>query len=115
VLRRKLDVRSEAEWEATLEAAESELGGLDVLSNIAGYLNAAYVTDFTQRDLDLRLARLVVDHVLPERPLEATIPPGRGLLARAANTAPAFAGMLAPLLEKKGKKRQEEIKSGSRC
>ena len=49
----KLDVRSEAEWEAVMSAAESDLGGLDVLFNIAGFLSAAYVTDFTQRDLDL--------------------------------------------------------------
>jgi 3-oxoacyl-[acyl-carrier protein] reductase len=220
VHRRKLDVRSEAEWESVMEAAESQLGGLDVLFNIAGFLNAAYVTDFTHRDLDLHLdvnakgtmlgtraaarrmvaagsghivnigslaslapvpglslysaskfavrgftlaaatelrprgvavtlimpdavetpmldkqvrqeeaaltfsgskaltvediARLILDRVLRERPLEVTIPEGRGLLARAANTAPALAGVLAPLLAKAGKKRQEEIKRGSR-
>ncbi|MEP7122786.1 MAG: SDR family oxidoreductase [Byssovorax sp.] len=218
VLRRKLDVRSETEWESVMDAAESELGGLDVLFNIAGFLNAGYVTDFTARDVDLHLdvnakgtmlgtraaarrmvaagsghivnigslaslapvpglslysaskfavrgftlaaatelrprgvavtlimpdavetpmldkqvtrdeaaltfsgskaltvediARLVLDHVLPGRPLEATIPAGRGLLARVANTVPAISAMLAPLLAKKGKKRQEEIKRG---
>jgi 3-oxoacyl-[acyl-carrier protein] reductase len=217
---RKLDVRSESDWEAVMEAAESILGGLDVLFNIAGFLNGAYVTDFTARDLDLHLdvnakgtmlgtraaarrmvaagsghivnigslaslapvpglslysaskfavrgftlaaatelrprgvavtlvmpdavetpmldkqvgqveaaltfsgskaltvediARLVLDHVLPERPLEATIPAGRGFLARAANSAPALSGILVPLLAKKGKKRQDEIKNGSK-
>ena len=220
VLRRKLDVRSETEWEAVLSAAESELGGLDVLFNIAGFLNAGYVTDFTQRDLDLHLdvnakgtmlgtraaarrmvaagsghivnigslaslapvpglslysaskfavrgftlaaatelrsrgvavtlimpdavetpmldkqvgqheaaltfsgskaltvqdiARLILDRVLPDRPLEVTIPQGRGLLARIANTAPEVAKALAPMLEKKGRKRQDEIKSGAK-
>jgi 3-oxoacyl-[acyl-carrier protein] reductase len=220
VVRRKLDVRSETEWEATLDAAESELGGVDVLFNIAGFLQAAYVTDFTQRDLDLHfdvnakgmmlgtraaarrmvaagsghivnigslaslapvpglslysaskfavrgftlaaatelrprgvamtlimpdavetpmlekqiekdeaaltfsgskpltvadIARVVLDHVLPHRPLEVTIPLGRGLLARAANTAPELARVLAPVLLKKGKKRQDEIRSGGK-
>jgi 3-oxoacyl-[acyl-carrier protein] reductase len=220
VFRRKLDVRSEAEWEAVMEAAESELGAVDVLFNIAGFLSAAYVTDFTQRDLDLHLdvnakgtmlgtraaarrmikagsghivnigslaslapvpglslysaskfavrgftlavatelrpqgvamtlimpdavatpmlekqvdrdeaaltfsgsrpltvediARVIIDHVLPERPLEVTIPQGRGLLARAANTAPHLARILAPMLLKKGKKRQEEILRGGK-
>jgi NAD(P)-dependent dehydrogenase (short-subunit alcohol dehydrogenase family) len=220
VVRRKLDVRSEVEWEAVMEAAESELGGLDVLFNIAGYLNAAYVTDFTQRDLDLHLdvnakgtmlgtrsaarrmikagsghivnigslaslapvpglslysaskfavrgftlaaatelrprgvavtlimpdavetpmlekqvdrdeaaltfsgskaltvediARLIIDRVLPDKPLEVTIPHSRGLLARIANSAPEVAKALTPMLQKKGRKRQDEIKSGGR-
>lgn len=216
----KLDVRSETEWEAVMSAAESELGGLDVLFNIAGFLSAAYVTDFTQRDLDLHfdvnakgtmlgtraaarrmvaagsghivnigslaslvpvpglslysaskfavrgftlaaatelrsrgvavtlvmpdavatpmlekqvdkeeaaltfsgskaltvedIARLILDRVLPDRPLEVTIPQGRGLLARLANSAPDVATALAPILLKQGRKRQDEIKSGSR-
>lgn len=220
VVCRKLDIRSESEWEATLGAAESELGGLDVLFNIAGFLQAAYVTDFTQRDLDLHfdvnakgtmlgtraaaqrmikagaghivnigslaslapvpglslysaskfavrgftlaaatelrprgvavtlimpdavstpmlekqidreeaaltfsgsqpltvadIARVILDHVLPHRPLEVTIPQGRGLIARAANTAPELARVLAPVLLKKGRKRQEEIRSGGK-
>ena len=216
----KLDVRSEAEWEAVMSAAESDLGGLDVLFNIAGFLSAAYVTDFTQRDLDLHfdvnakgtmlgtraaarrmvaagsghivnigslaslapvpglslysaskfavrgftlaaaielrsrgvavtlvmpdavatpmfekqvdkeeaaltfsgakaltvedIARLILDRVLPDRPLEVTIPQGRGLLARLANSAPEVAKALAPILLKQGRKRQGEIKSGAR-
>jgi 3-oxoacyl-[acyl-carrier protein] reductase len=221
VVRRKLDVRSEVEWETVMEAAESELGGLDVLFNIAGFLNAAYVVDFTRRDLDLHLdvnakgtmlgtraaarrmikartghivnigslaslapvpglslysaskfavrgftlaaatelrphgvavtlimpdavetpmlekqvdreeaaltfsgsaqpltvediARLIIDRVLPEKPLEITIPQGRGLLARIANTAPEVAKALAPMLAKKGRKRQDEIKSAGK-
>jgi 3-oxoacyl-[acyl-carrier protein] reductase len=220
VVRRKLDIRSETEWEAALDAAESELGGVDVLFNIAGFLQAAYVTDFTQRDLDLHLdvnakgtmlgtraaarrmikagsghivnigslaslapipglslysaskfavrgftlaaatelrprgvavtlimpdavetpmfekqverdeaaltfsgsrpltvgdvARMILDHVLPHRPLEVTIPLGRGLLARVANTAPGLTGALGPVLLKKGRKRQEEIRSGGK-
>lgn len=52
----------------------------------------------------------IVKRVLPRRPMELTIPLGRGLLARAANTAPAAALMLAPTLTKKGRKAQEKAK-----
>jgi 3-oxoacyl-[acyl-carrier protein] reductase len=220
VVRRKLDVRSEDEWEAALGAAEQELGGLDVLFNIAGFLRAGYVTDFTARDIELHLdvnvrgmmlgtraaarrmivagaghivtvgslaslapvpglalysaskfavrgftlaaatelrprgvavtllmpdavdtpmleqqidrdeaaltfsgakplsvadiAAVIITRILPDRPLEVTIPQGRGLLARLANTAPEVAKALAPVLLKKGKKRQEEIRSGAK-
>lgn len=215
---RKLDVRSEEEWDAALAHADAALGGLDVLFNIAGFLEAAYVTDFTARAIEMHLdvnvrgmmlgtraaarrmvaagsghivtmgslaslapvpglslysaskfavrgftlaaatelrprgvavtlimpdavatpmleqqidrdeaaltfsgakpltvadiARLILDRVLPDRPLEVTIPPGRGLLARLANTAPDVAKALAPVLLSKGKKRQEEIRRG---
>jgi 3-oxoacyl-[acyl-carrier protein] reductase len=216
VIRRKLDVRSEAEWEATLAAADSDLGGIDVLFNIAGQLEAAYVQDFTQRELDLQLdvnakgtmlgtraaarrmikassghivnvgslasltavpglslysaskfavrgftlavaaelaphgvavtlilpdavetpmlqrqldrvaaaftfsgsrplhvedvAAVIVDRVLPDKPLEVTIPASRGLLARLANTAPALFKRVVPRLLAKGRKRQEALK-----
>jgi hypothetical protein len=43
-----------------------------------------------------------------------TIPQGRGLLARLANSAPDVAKALAPILLKQGRKRQDEIKRGSR-
>jgi 3-oxoacyl-[acyl-carrier protein] reductase len=58
------------------------------------------------------IARLILDRVLPDRPLEVTIPQGRGLLARLANSAPDVAKALAPILLKQGRKRQDEIKSG---
>jgi hypothetical protein len=38
------------------------------------------------------------------------IPPGRALLARVANTAPALTQRLAPGLLRKGMARQEKIK-----
>ena len=53
----------------------------------------------------------IVKRVLPRRPMELTIPLGRGLLARAANTAPAAALMLAPTLTEKGRKAQEKAKT----
>ncbi|MRG93210.1 SDR family NAD(P)-dependent oxidoreductase [Polyangium spumosum] len=56
--------------------------------------------------------RALVDEVLPKRPLEITLPLGRGVLARAANTAPAASRWLEPILMKKGRKAQERIKRG---
>jgi 3-oxoacyl-[acyl-carrier protein] reductase len=215
----KLDVRSEGEWESALDAAKSAFGGLDVLMNIAGYLQPAYVADITQRDLDLHfdvnakgvvlgtraaarrmiperrghivnigslaslapvpglslysaskfavrgftlaaaiellehgvavtlvmpdavetpmldkqvaykeaamtfsgnkaltvhdIERLIVETVLPKRPLEVAIPPSRAILSRLANTAPAAVQRLAPALLKKGMKQQERIKRGT--
>lgn len=48
------------------------------------------------------VVRVVVDHVMVERPLEVSIPPSRGLLARAAGTLPAASKLLYPMLKKKG-------------
>jgi 3-oxoacyl-[acyl-carrier protein] reductase len=213
---RGLDVRSEQGWDAAVEAAVSAHGRLDVLMNIAGYLQPAYVADIAARDVDLHLdvnvkgvvlgtraaarrmiaqraghivnigslaslapvpglslysaskfavrgftlaaatelqahgvavtlvmpdavdtpmldkqvpfeeaamtfsgpraltvediERLIVDTVLPSRPLEVTIPRSRGLLARFANTAPAAVQRLGPRLVELGKRRQARIK-----
>jgi 3-oxoacyl-[acyl-carrier protein] reductase len=56
------------------------------------------------------VARVVVDRVLRERPLELAIPLSRGLLARLANTLPAPMLKLAPLFAARGRKRQEEAR-----
>ncbi len=216
----KLDVREEADWEAALDLAEREGGGLDVLMNIAGVLGSSWVTNIEPADVDLHLdvnvkgtvlgtraaakrmiargkhghiinigslaslapvpglslyaaskfavrgftlaaavelgrhgiavtlvmpdavqtpmldrqvdheeaamtfsgprpltvediERAIVDDVLPRRPLEITLPRSRGILARAANTAPTMARILAPILSKKGRREQERIKRGS--
>ena len=53
---------------------------------------------------------LVVDHVLPHRPLEAALPRSRAFLARVANAAPAAVQRIAPSLLHKGRKAQERIK-----
>lgn len=216
VLLQRLDVRREDDWESALDAAERTHGRVDVVMNIAGYLHPAYVTDVTQRDVDLHfdvnakgmvlgtraaarrmtparaghivnvgslaslapvaglslysaskfavrgftlaaatelrehgvavtlvmpdavetpmldkqvayeeaamtfsgarpltvldIERLIVDTVLPHRPLEVAIPHTRALLARLANAAPAAVQLLGPALVKKGKKEQERIK-----
>ena len=50
---RRLDVRSEQDWDAAVDAAVTAFGRLDVVMNIAGYLHPAYVADLTARDVDL--------------------------------------------------------------
>ena len=215
VVLRRLDVRREEDWEAALDAARA-LGGLDVVMNIAGYLQPAYVADVALRDVDLHfdvnakgvvlgtraaarrmiparsghivnigslasltpvpgmslysaskfavrgftlaaatelaehgvavtlvmpdavdtpmldkqipyeeaaltfsgnrpltvedIESLIVDHVLPHRPLEAALPFSRAILARLANALPAATMRLAPSLLEKGRRRQEKIK-----
>ncbi|MFT3773383.1 MAG: SDR family oxidoreductase [Minicystis sp.] len=52
---RKLDVRSEADWEGAIDATERAFGELDVLMNIAGYLQPAYVQDIGTKDIDLTI------------------------------------------------------------
>ncbi|MFO0591694.1 MAG: SDR family NAD(P)-dependent oxidoreductase [Polyangiaceae bacterium] len=53
---------------------------------------------------------VISNEVLPNQPMEITVPLGRGLLARLANTAPGAALLLAPRLTAKGKKAQEKAK-----
>ena len=53
---------------------------------------------------------VISNEVLPKQPMEITVPLGRGLLARVANTAPGAALLLAPRLTAKGKKAQEKAK-----
>jgi NAD(P)-dependent dehydrogenase (short-subunit alcohol dehydrogenase family) len=60
------------------------------------------------------IERAVVEKVLPERPLELTLPLSRGLLARAANTAPGVAKHLEPLMTKKGRAQQHKMKRNPR-
>jgi 3-oxoacyl-[acyl-carrier protein] reductase len=213
---RRLDVRSEADWEAALDAAASTFGRVDVVMNIAGYLHPGYVADLTAKDVDLHfdvnakgvvlgtraaarrmiaqgaghivnigslaslspvpglslycaskfavrgftlsvavelkkhgvdvtlvmpdavetamldkqvafeeaamtfsggrsltvedIERLIVDVVLPKRPLEVALPPVRGILARVATAAPASVMRLTPIFVKMGQKKQERLK-----
>jgi NADP-dependent 3-hydroxy acid dehydrogenase YdfG len=55
VLTRRVDVRSDADWEAAFGAAETAFGPVDVLMNIAGFLHPAWVHELTGRDVDLHL------------------------------------------------------------
>jgi 3-oxoacyl-[acyl-carrier protein] reductase len=212
----RLDVRREEDWEAALDAATSAHGPVEVVMNIAGYLQPAYVADVALRDVDLHfdvnakgvvlgtraaarrmiprrsghiinigslaslapvpglslysaskfavrgftlaaalelgpqgvdvtlimpdavdtamldkqipyeeaaltfsgpraltvqdIEKLVVEHVLPHRPLEAALPLSRAILARLANAVPAAVQRLSPALRRKGMKEQERIK-----
>jgi 3-oxoacyl-[acyl-carrier protein] reductase len=56
------------------------------------------------------IGRLIVDVVLPRRPMEVAFPPLRAFLARVANSAPAVAQALGPRLTSKGRRVQEGIK-----
>lgn len=47
-----LDVRQAQEWERVLELAWRELGGVDVLMNIAGYLKPGYVIELDPGEID---------------------------------------------------------------
>jgi 3-oxoacyl-[acyl-carrier protein] reductase len=56
------------------------------------------------------IEKVLLERVLPKRPMEITVPLSRGLLARAANTAPKAALLMEPLLTRKGLKAQEAIR-----
>ncbi len=56
------------------------------------------------------IVRVIVDQVLVDKPLEITVPLGRGLLARAASTAPGMSRFLYPILKKKGLAAQAKLK-----
>lgn len=55
VLRRRLDVRSQAEWQATLDAALERFGHVDVLLNVAGYLLPGWCDALEPAQLDRHL------------------------------------------------------------
>lgn len=52
------------------------------------------------------VVEVVLGRVLEERPLEVLLPPGRGILARLANLSPGAAGLLRPVLERRGRRGQ---------
>lgn len=56
------------------------------------------------------ISRVLLDTVLPERPLEVTVPLGRGLMARFADALPGLVTKLGPMLGRKGLKEQERLK-----
>jgi 3-oxoacyl-[acyl-carrier protein] reductase len=55
------------------------------------------------------VADAIVRRVLPRRPLELHLPRSRALLARLADLLPATALWLRPLLERRGRARQQQI------
>ncbi len=54
------------------------------------------------------VAKVLIEHVLPKRPLEVSIPMSRGVLARVAGVAPFAAQKLYPLLKRKGLAQQKK-------
>lgn len=54
--------------------------------------------------------RLIINKVLPHRPLEIAFPPSRAALARLANAAPGISRMVVPRLQKKGLEEQARLR-----
>lgn len=52
------------------------------------------------------IARVLLEKVLPKRPLEVALPTSRGLLSKLAGFAPALGFKLVPMLTRKGLRRQ---------
>ena len=59
-----LDVTSERDWEATLDAVVARWGGFDVLCNVAGVLAPGFVTELTAADCAKQMAVNVKGTVL---------------------------------------------------
>jgi 3-oxoacyl-[acyl-carrier protein] reductase len=57
------------------------------------------------------IEKVIVERVLPQRPLELTLPLSRGAAARLANTMPAAMRVVAPMLTKRGLARQAKIRT----
>jgi 3-oxoacyl-[acyl-carrier protein] reductase len=57
------------------------------------------------------LERVFVEEVLPNRPLEVTIPMTRGLIARLASFVPSAVVTLAPVFTSQGRKKQKALKA----
>ena len=56
------------------------------------------------------IEKVLVDEVLPNKPLEVALPFTRGAIARLADLMPGVASRLIPLLSKKGIKAQAQLK-----
>lgn len=57
------------------------------------------------------LGRLIVERVLPDRPVEATLPRHRGWLAKASSLSPTLAMKILPRLTQRGLARQAAAKA----
>lgn len=62
----------------------------------------------------LEVAHAIVDVVLKKKPLEMTLPPARGALARIANSAPDLSRVLFPMMKKKGLAAQKKARDKAR-
>jgi 3-oxoacyl-[acyl-carrier protein] reductase len=57
------------------------------------------------------VVRAIVDRVVPDRPVELTLPPSRGGLAKLSTVLPQVTFFLGPLLEKIGARNQAKYRS----
>jgi 3-oxoacyl-[acyl-carrier protein] reductase len=84
----KLDVRSEEAWEAALDAVERAFGGLDVLMNVAGFLQPAYVRDIGVKEMELTFDVNVIGVVLGTRAAaRRMVPKGAGHIVNVGSLA----------------------------
>ncbi len=92
VVGRVVDVRNDHEFAAFLEAAESELGGLDVLVNNAGLLKMGPLVSASHDDirlqLDVNLAAVITGTQLA---LQLFVPRGRGHIVNMASSSSMIA------------------------
>lgn len=89
------------------DAVQTPMLDLQVDSPDAALTFSGASTPLTVEDIELAL----VEEVLPRRPLELTLPKGRGALARFAVALPGLANSLAPVLARKGAKAQAAAKA----
>ncbi len=69
----------------------------------------AALTFSGRRPLELEdVEELIVDDVIPRRPLEVTLPKSRGLVARMAGLMPDIARLVEPFLRRRGRRAQQE-------
>lgn len=52
---RRLDVRSPEDWRRELDEAAGRFGSVDVLMNVAGYLEPGYIGDASEGDVDMHI------------------------------------------------------------
>ncbi len=100
-------------------AEELRSGGVDVsvvlldavktpMLDLQAGCEEAALTFSGPRPLTLEeVEELMVEEVLPKRPLEVTLPRSRGMMARVAGVAPEVTRLLAPLLTRLGRRAQK--------
>jgi 3-oxoacyl-[acyl-carrier protein] reductase len=83
-----LDVRKPDDWEVVMERAEAQLGGLDVLLNVAGYLRPARAVDVEPNDAQRQLEVNVLGVMLGTRAAaRRMIPRGEGHIVNVGSLA----------------------------
>jgi 3-oxoacyl-[acyl-carrier protein] reductase len=60
------------------------------------------------------IARVIVDHVLPRKPLEVAVPAHRGWLSKFVNLFPATQSILSPLFQRRARAHQTRLRHEDR-